>query len=60
MARKDVKGESDYHERSEMSITVYSLEIPVNMDLLKAPRFPYQKRLQQRTPQFGNKGSEMF
>ena len=47
MARKDVKGESDYHERSEMSVIVYSLEIPVNMDLLKAPRFPYQKRLQQ-------------
>ena len=41
MARKDVKKEYDYHGRGEMSITAQWYY----MDLLKAPRFPYQKRI---------------
>lgn len=28
------------------------------MDLMKVTRFPYQKRLHIKTPQFGNRGSE--
>ena len=48
MARKDVKEESDYHGRDEMSITVYSLIIP---DILHGPVESSKVSLSEKNPQ---------
>ena len=48
MTRKDVKEESDFNRRGDMSIIVWFGNFSENCYLLKAPRFPYKKRLQNK------------